>query len=371
MVHHHLIRRKCHCNDCWKMTRKDFISVLWYSRVLIKLVFDERISLSTKLLCTHYSDIIMSVMASEKSPAPGLFAQPFVHAHVKEKINAPRHWPLWGGNRWIPLTMANWHRKGFHLMTPSCLSDKRPAFYIFFKNWLKLAFCQTDSRYEWRVHYSDIIMSAMASQITGVSIVCSAVCLGGDQRKHQGSASLAFVGGIHRWPMDSPHKGPVTRKVFPFDDVIMRVGPECHTHNGLSHWILNWHDLISISMTSCSKKPFTEQYYTLSHYWNCTWLPVDDFVKKQHIRTCRICNLLLLKIHITCFWVWSWPWRSHDNAMTCSLKIVTYGVGFKLILSSDIYVYVLNAQWIRAMLRDTRCFTITTGGSRKWSSAVI
>ena len=70
-------------------------------------------------------------------------------------------------------------------------------------------------------HYSEVIMRAMASQITGVSIVCSAVCSGPDQRKHQSSASLAFVKGIHRWPVDSPHKGPVTRKMFPFDDVIM------------------------------------------------------------------------------------------------------------------------------------------------------
>ena len=44
---------------------------------------------------------------------------------------------------------------------------------------------------------------------------------GTDQRKHQSSASLAFVRGIHRWPVNSPHKGPVTRKMFPFYDVIM------------------------------------------------------------------------------------------------------------------------------------------------------
>ena len=42
-----------------------------------------------------------------------------------------------------------------------------------------------------------------------------------DQRKHQSSASLAFVLGIHRGPMNSPHKWPVARKIFPFDDVIM------------------------------------------------------------------------------------------------------------------------------------------------------
>ena len=44
-----------------------------------------------------------------------------------------------------------------------------------------------------------------------------------DQSKHQSSASLAFVRGIHRWPVNSPHKGPVARKMFQFDDVIMRV----------------------------------------------------------------------------------------------------------------------------------------------------
>ena len=38
----------------------------------------------------------------------------------------------------------------------------------------------------------------------------------------ESSASLAFVRGIHRWPVNSPHKWPVTRKMFPFDDVIMR-----------------------------------------------------------------------------------------------------------------------------------------------------
>ena len=71
------------------------------------------------------------------------------------------------------------------------------------------------------IHYSDVIMNPMASQITGVSIVCTTVCSGTDQRNHQSSASLAFARGIHRWPVDSPHKGPVTRIFFPFDHVIM------------------------------------------------------------------------------------------------------------------------------------------------------
>ena len=62
--------------------------------------------------------------------------------------------------------------------------------------------------------YSDVKMTAMASQITGVSVVCSTVCSRVDQRKHQSSASLASVRGIHLWPVDSFHKGPVTRKYF-------------------------------------------------------------------------------------------------------------------------------------------------------------
>ena len=69
--------------------------------------------------------------------------------------------------------------------------------------------------------YSDVIMGAMASQITSLTIVYSTVYSGADQRKHQSSASLAFVRGIHRWAMNYPHKGPVTRKIFQFDDVIM------------------------------------------------------------------------------------------------------------------------------------------------------
>ena len=51
--------------------------------------------------------------------------------------------------------------------------------------------------------------------------VYSVVYSDADQRKHQSSASLAFVRGIHRWPVNSPHKWPVTRKMFPFDDVSM------------------------------------------------------------------------------------------------------------------------------------------------------
>ena len=81
-------------------------------------------------------------------------------------------------------------------------------------------------RHVYYIHYTDVIMGAIASQkkiasqITRLTIVYSTVYSDSDQRKHHSSASLAFVWGIHRGPVNSPHQWQVTRKMFPFDDVI-------------------------------------------------------------------------------------------------------------------------------------------------------
>ena len=81
-------------------------------------------------------------------------------------------------------------------------------------------------------------MSTMAFQITSLMIVYSAVYLDADQRKHQSSASLAFVRGIHRGPVNSPHKWPVTRKKFPLDDVIMeRITTGSRYNNTGGYWL--------------------------------------------------------------------------------------------------------------------------------------
>ena len=52
-------------------------------------------------------------------------------------------------------------------------------------------------------HYNDVIMSVMASQIKSI---CSPIGSCADQRKHQSSDSLAFVRGIHQWPVNSTHR---------------------------------------------------------------------------------------------------------------------------------------------------------------------
>ena len=72
------------------------------------------------------------------------------------------------------------------------------------------------------MYYLDVIMGAISSQITSLAIVYSAVNSGPGQRKHQSSASLAYVLWIHQWPVNSPHKWQVTQKMFPFNDVIKR-----------------------------------------------------------------------------------------------------------------------------------------------------
>ena len=87
-------------------------------------------------------------------------------------------------------------------------------------------------------HYNDVIMGTIASQITSLTIVYSIVYSDADQRKHQSSASLAFVRGIPRGPVNSPHKWPVTRKNVSIwwrhhDDAHLCMMPETLSHLSL------------------------------------------------------------------------------------------------------------------------------------------
>ena len=87
-------------------------------------------------------------------------------------------------------------------------------------------------------HYIDVIMTTIASQITSLKIVHSTVYPGADQSQHQSSASLAFVWGIHRRPVNSPHKWPVMWKMFPFDDVIMESIGSMTIWSSIKTWCL-------------------------------------------------------------------------------------------------------------------------------------
>ena len=118
-------------------------------------------------------------------------------------------------------------------------------------------------------HYSDVIMGTIASQITSLTVVYSTVYSDADQRKYQSSASLAFVWGIHRRPVNSPHKWPVTRKMFPFDDVIMAFW--LNYQWGLIHiWKNVWPSVNRNTLVQVSNdEPSTEP--KLGKFCNATW----------------------------------------------------------------------------------------------------
>ena len=109
------------------------------------------------------------------------------------------------------------------------------------------------------MHYNDVIMSTITSQIPSIPMVYSTIYWGVDQRKHQSSASLAFVWGIHRWPVNYPHKGPVTRKMLPFGVVIMGCSKQVLA---IFWWIINHGDLGYVCSStipiSCSAYPRVE-----------------------------------------------------------------------------------------------------------------
>ena len=126
-------------------------------------------------------------------------------------------------------------------------------------------------------------MGAIASQITSLTIVYSTVHSDADQRKHQSSASLAIVRGIHWGPVNSPHKCPVTQKMLPFDDVIMRWSIWC-------------------------RLPFLK--------WNIkTW---------WYIFILNTCADTFLQIHTACsdidFMIWWVPWQM--NTWTKALHLI-------------------------------------------------
>ena len=115
-------------------------------------------------------------------------------------------------------------------------SERRPVYYavsdnnttpVIISRQLLITFClpwhiRFQSSYICFSYYSDVTMGAMASQIISLPIVNPSVNSGADQRKTSKLRFACFVRGINRGPVNSPHKWPVTRKMFAFDYVIMK-----------------------------------------------------------------------------------------------------------------------------------------------------
>ena len=95
---------------------------------------------------------------------------------------------------WVNQTFLIWYQSIYHPLIGFQKNDQsQHNFHVYFT-------------LQWRHNERD--------GFSNHSIDCSTVCLGAGQRTYQISASLAFERGIRRWPVDSPHKGPVTQKWF-------------------------------------------------------------------------------------------------------------------------------------------------------------
>ena len=157
--------------------------------------------------------------------------QQLVQNNNKDKIKSPNYWPFVTGiRRWLKDSPDNvsvrWKRH--HVMTSSYCEDVRhqclecnfhSAFFYLRRrpdksDRLNEPLLQTSWTSQWHHNERD-----------GVSNHQPHDCLlnRSDQRKHQSSAPLAFVRGIHRGPLKTPHKRPVTRNMTPFDDVFMKL----------------------------------------------------------------------------------------------------------------------------------------------------
>ena len=130
-------------------------------------------------------------------------------------------------------------------------------------------------------------MGTIASQITSLTSVYSTVYSGADQSKHQSSPSLAFVWGIHRGPVNSPHKWPVTRKMFPFDDVIMKMGVLAFSPFYFSYWYKTWnttmYEPFFDSVIAIGAKTNVTEYDSSLHHFGL-WITYDGENAIYHVK---------------------------------------------------------------------------------------
>ena len=169
---------------------------------------------------------------------------------------------------------------------------------------------------------------------------------GAGQRKHQSSASLAFVRGIHRWPVNSLHKWPFARKVFPFDDAIMILGDpfKCHTGSMVCLHSIPF-DGIKVSVRDMIYRNITTPLFVRIH-------AILTLTPSTNLWTETINNLipgLILYIYIykftcgirfLCFKCFNW-----FSIMKYSSKLVF--VMFMAIFSNDFMVWPWNMGYQR------------------------
>ena len=158
-----------------------------------------------------------------------------------------------------------WTKVQWWIMDKSMLCPNKSFFHTDLKHFRQLS-------HSWE-RYNNVIMGAIASQVTSHTIVYSTVYSDADQIKHQSSVSLAFVRGIHRGPVNSPHKWPETQKMSSVHDVIMKIidrvikAPHCILY-AMPHYLVRsphlWWASLHGGRVSCI---IQQKYYSAICVW--------------------------------------------------------------------------------------------------------
>ena len=190
------------------------------------------------------------------------------------QVNSPCIKASWPGNKsWDPKLLEMW------LLVQQLDNSNNKKIFV---RWIHRRPLNVLHTGLWKLirinHYIDVIMTTVASQITSLAVVCLTVYSDADQRKHQSSASLAFVWGIH-WDRT---KGQLRGKCFHLMTsswIVVETWKEtCLT---LTHWGRDKMDVISQT--------------TL---WSAfSWMKMFEFRLKFHWR-------LFVRVQLTIFQHW-------------------------------------------------------------------
>ena len=220
-------------------------------------------------------------------------------------------------------------------------------------------------------------MGTIASQITSLTVVYSTVYSDADQRKHQSSASLAFVWGIHRGLVNSLHKWPVTRKMFPFDDVIMSsitlqtlqslswiAVPKCWPRSMANKCELMFSSfVICISVTSIMKHTLSRTTISLEQLLISIWLH-NSFDTQIQFLYWHLCDFNLDYEESGKFWKISIPFANHLNQ---SKPILTGLVICKILVSYTLLTGLVTKTTLPV---PTRIFLLQTNCTIKWGACI-
>ena len=166
-----------------------------------------------------------------------------------------------------------------------------------------------------QLHYCDVVMGAVASQITSLTTVYSTVYSDADQRKHQSSASLAFVRGIHRRPVNSPHKWPVMPPSH-CRDFGLRTNMNWHSLRIAQHRIdSNYFVLVRCHFRISSQANTNVLKCSKHSYWPCESKP---FLLR------RIASPNVVSIRVSSYWFVSHRWTFVSIRCTFALGFAAW-----------------------------------------------